>query len=127
MAAATMWREDRFSARYRDMAALLLLLDPPKSTRPKATFDALFVMGMAVGQQLFSHPTEGPESKRNPGSSAAMKFMGEVVELAPHQHREPSTPPAIWKKRREKLMAVGFREYEVLEFFDLTFPAKQMG
>ncbi|WP_375173386.1 hypothetical protein [Pseudooceanicola sp.] len=126
MAANTLLRNGNLPPYYRRVIALLLVLEPPKSKRPKATFDAIFVMGVVVAEELFPHPTEGVESKTNPGSSAAMHFMAEVRKYSPHSERTIHTQQKIWKQRKEKLKAVGFSEEEASDFLSPAFPTNDL-
>ena len=122
MAARTLVRHTAPALLYRQMAAALLVSEPPRRSKPKAARDALIVIGIAVLQQTSVLPTES--YKTTPMTRSG---CGRISKELHDVHRLTVTYDAIekvWKNKRSRLHAAGFTEQQASDFLSFFSPMK---
>lgn len=123
--ARTLLSRETFELGYRQMAAVLLLNDPPTNPRPKSVRDALIVMGLIVGQEIGWNPTENAVRSVTPRSEKSDGFRNLIDSISPRDTPSVQTVNQIWGQKIEKLTAAGFEKSQALYFCRRGFPMKQ--
>jgi hypothetical protein len=122
LAAQTLVRLQDLPSIYRQMAAVLLTTDPPKQRKPRAARDALLVIAIAIGQEAgwLATEAEGPTQFGRSGCARVAELIGREGVVV-----EYDAIAKIWTKRKAKLIAVGFTDRDVSEFFASISPMKE--
>lgn len=120
MTARTLVRHTKPADIYLQMAAALLVSDPPKTSKPKAARDAVLVIGITVGLQLGWLPTES--EKDGPMTRSCCGRMAEILRDIFNVSIEYDAIVKVWKNREAVLQAAGFEEKTVLDFLPPRSP-----
>lgn len=122
MAARTLVRHDPPAKRYREMAAALLVSDPPSRRKPKLATHVALIIGVTVGRELGWKPTEAnhklkPREQSGCGKMAVAlaRFGGEI---------DYSGIEKVWKAKEATLLLAGFSGADVSAFFQTASPMK---
>ncbi|MBL9045966.1 MAG: hypothetical protein JNK34_01455 [Tabrizicola sp.] len=122
MAARTLTRHDPPARTYRHMAAYLLTADPPNTGKPKLARDVIAIIALAVLSEAGVHPTEAP-GRGETGRSGCARLGSMLFQSG--AGREYKSLEGMWGEREAKLLAAGFSQDSVSEFFAASFRMKR--